>query len=253
MKRFSLLGFVLGIICLISVNTIQASEMELLKPGVVIVTHDPEYPPYEWEENGKSMGFDPAIVKAVIERMGLQVEFKITPWVEALASVKVRKADAISGVEIAEERKRSYDLSEAFAPISSGFFIKADDPDIQSLNDLAGKTIAVSKGGLEINYVREKYPTARIYITDTLPVNFEAILNGKASACAMDRQVGSYIISQKFPGQFKAMGEKFNQTTMGVAVLKGTRAEFLKKFNQALAELKADGTYDRIYNQWLKK
>jgi ABC-type amino acid transport substrate-binding protein len=252
MKKIFLLSFIFVIAFFLFLTRIYAVEFDLLKPGVVILAHDDSYPPYEWAEDGKSMGFDVDLVKAVIERMGLKVEFRPDAWANVLISVKVRKADAIQSAEIQEDRKKSYDFSDSYGSFVSVLFVKAEDNSIQSLKDLEGKIVAGQRDSFEINYVRENYPSIQIYLTQDPLKALESVLSGKAAACVADKQVGLYLIKKHFPGKLKNVGEEFGKTLQGLAVLKGTKAEFLKKFNQALAEIKADGTYDRIYAQWFK-
>ncbi|HWP46416.1 MAG TPA: transporter substrate-binding domain-containing protein [Candidatus Limnocylindrales bacterium] len=252
MKKIFLISFTFMIAFFTLLNRVYGAELDLLKPGVVIIAHDDSYPPYEWAENGKSMGFDVDLVKAVIERMGLKVEFKPDAWANVLISVKVGKADAIQSAEIQEDRKKSYDFSESYGSFVSALFVKTEDKSIQSLKDLEGKIIAGQRDSFEINYVRQNYPGIQVYLTQDPLKAIESVLRGRAAACVVDKQVGLYLIKKNFPGKLKNVGEEFGQTLQGLAVLKGTKAEFLKKFNQALSEIKADGTYDRIYAQWFK-
>jgi ABC-type amino acid transport substrate-binding protein len=257
MKRIDLLNISLVVITVflsgVLSATVYGAEHDFLKPNVVVVAHDDAFPPYEWEENGKSKGFNTDLVKTVLEKMGLKVEFQPMSWTFALTSVKVRKADAIASVEITEDRKKSYDLTEGYIPLVSTLFVKVEDTPIQGLKDLGGKTVAVQKdSNNEIPYLREKYPTVQLYMTDSPLGALEAVQDGKAVGCVIDLRVGQYLIHQHFPGKFKKIGEEFGKTSLGVAVLKGTKTEFLERFNQALSEIKADGTYNRIITQWFK-
>jgi ABC-type amino acid transport substrate-binding protein len=253
MKKDKLLGILFVMITyLTSPYKAYAEDFNLLKSGVVILTHDDSYPPYEWAENGKSVGFDVDIVKAVIEKMGLKVEHRPDAWANVLVSVKVRRADAIQSAEMNEERKKSYDFSNSYGNFASTLFVKAEDVNVQGLKDLEGKIVAGQKDSFEINYVREKHRAIKVLLTQDPLKAIESVLDGKADACVADKQVGLYLIKQNFPGKLKNVGEEFGQTPQGLAVLKGTKADFLKKFNQALSEIKADGTYDRIYAQWFK-
>jgi ABC-type amino acid transport substrate-binding protein len=256
MKRLNLLNILFVVITIILSDVLSsmvyAAEFDLLKSGVVAVAHDTSFPPYEWVENGNSTGFNVEVVKAVIEKMGLKVEFRPDVWANVLASVKVRKADAILSVEIEDEKKKSYDFSDSYASFGSTLFVKAEDTTIQSLKDLDKKVVAGQKDSYEILYVRKTYPAIQPYMTEDPMDAMQSVLNDKAAGCVVDKQVGLHLINQNFPGKLKSVGEEFNKIVSGLAVLKGTREEFLKKFNQTLTEIKADGTYDRIRAKWFK-
>jgi len=252
MKKLGLISFIFMMVALVLSVPIYATELDLLKPNTVVIAHDNSFPPYGWVEHGKPVGFELDVVKAIIEKMGLKAEFQPDDWAKVLISVKLRKADAIATIGITEERKKSYDFSESYTDFASALFVKTEDPGIQGLKDLDGKVVAVQKDSFPIPYLRQNHPTVQLYMTDSPLSAMEAVLSDKATAAVVDKQVGLYNIKQRLSGKLKNVGEEFNKTPVALAVLKGTKAEFLKKFNQALSEIKADGTYDRIYTQWFK-
>jgi ABC-type amino acid transport substrate-binding protein len=227
-------------------------DIGLLNPGVVIVAHDNSFPPYGWVENGKPVGFHLDVVSAVISKIGLKVEFQPDAWANVLTSVKLEKADAITTIGITEERKKSYDYSEVWGEFAAAVFVKTGDTNVQKLEDLEGKVVAVQKDSFEVPYLRQHHPMIILSHVDSPPSALKAVLSGKATAAIVDNLVGLYLIKQNFSGQLKKVGEEFSKTPTALAVLKGTKTEFLKEFNKALNAIKSDGTYDRIYAQWFK-
>jgi glutamine transport system substrate-binding protein len=79
---------------------------------------------------------------------------------------------------------------------------------------------------------------------------FQEVSNGNADALIEDYPVISYAIAQKDLG-LKIVGDRLNGDQYGIAVLKGQNADLLKKINNGLAELKKDGTYDKIIKTYL--
>lgn len=253
MKKFYLTRFLFIIaLSLILSSEVYATDFDLLKPGIVIIAYDNSFPPYGWVEEGKPVGFELDMLKAVIEKMGLKVEFQPDVWAKVQASVKLRKADAIATIGITEERRKSYDYSESYTNFASVLFVKVENNSVQGLKDLEGQVVAVQKDSFQVPYLRQNYPSIQLYQTDSPLSALEAVLSDKAVGALADELVGLYFTNQNFPGKLKTVGEKFSETPVALAVLKGTKAEFLEKFNQALSEIKADGTYDRIYAHWFK-
>jgi polar amino acid transport system substrate-binding protein len=79
---------------------------------------------------------------------------------------------------------------------------------------------------------------------------FQEVANGNADALIEDYPVISYAIAQKDLG-LKTVGDRLNGDKYGIAVLKGQDKDLLEKINKGLANLKKDGTYDKIIKTYL--
>lgn len=120
---------------------------------------------------------------------------------------------------------------------------------VQSLDDLKGKTIGV-----------QLKTTGDVYSSDIEGANVQrfnkgrdavlALRDGKIDAVMLDDAPANVFVEEF--GDIRLLDEAYADEEYGIAVKKGN-TELLKKINEALAELKEDGTFDKIMDQWLKE
>jgi polar amino acid transport system substrate-binding protein len=159
---------------------------------------------------------------------------------------------AIAGMSITDERKKVVDFSTPYFDAGLTVVVKEDNSSIKSVEDLKGKKVAVKKGTTGAKYATdnaEKLGITVVQFNDS-PAMFQEVSNGNADALIEDYPVISYAIAQKDLG-LKIVGDRLNGDQYGIAVLKGENADLLKKINTGLAELKKDGTYDKIIKTYL--
>ncbi len=143
MKKF--VGIVLATVMTIASVTGCGSAAakdagETLKVGIEI-----GYPPMEYfdEDGATAIGFDVEFAKALGEEMGVEVELVDTAWDGIFAGLDTDKYDVIiSTVSYTEDRDANYTLTKPYianAPV----LVVPNDSEIASVEDLAGKTVAV--------------------------------------------------------------------------------------------------------------
>jgi len=114
--------------------------------GKIVVYTDPNFSPFEFLADGKPVGVDIEIAKAIAAELGADAEFKEANFDSILMAIKGGKGDmAISGFTITDERKESVDFSVPYIK-SVQYLILNEGSDISSIEDLAGKTVGVAKG-----------------------------------------------------------------------------------------------------------
>jgi len=91
-------------------------EIETLTDGKIIVGSDTAYPPFEFVEDGETVGFDVDIVKAVGEKIGLEVEFLSYKFDALITDLQAGTSfDMVaSAMTITEERAQSVDFSDPY-------------------------------------------------------------------------------------------------------------------------------------------
>lgn len=106
------------------------------------------WPPYVYEENGEVKGFDYEVVLAVFNRMGVDIKIEFYPWKRCIEMIKSQKAMAILDVGVNKERLAfmlfpKEKLSDSNSVL---FYLKGEQKEVKSINDLTGKTVGVSRG-----------------------------------------------------------------------------------------------------------
>src|SRR5680860_14836 len=58
----------------------DSANLNLIGEGALAVCTDSPYQPFEFEEEGEFTGFDVDVMNAIAEGLGLQAEYRVTPF-----------------------------------------------------------------------------------------------------------------------------------------------------------------------------
>ena len=221
------------------------------------IATDTTFAPFEYaDESGTYVGIDVEILAAVAADQGFEYTLNPVGFDAALQNVQSGQADGvIAGMSITDERKQVFDFSEPYfdstvcaaAPIGS---------DIKSLEDLAGKNVAVKVGTQSQKWaesIADQYGFT-MTVFDTSDVMYQDVLAGNSVACFEDTPVMGYAAVRgnvDIAPFAECAADSEYATPYGFAVAKGANAELLQKFDAGLANIKADGTYQKIVDSYM--
>ena len=254
MKKLGLLSLLLILSIFIAACGSKDTTDEKEKGGKVYkVGVDTTYPPFEFKEGNDYKGIDIELINAIAKNQDFKIELSPMDFGGIIPAMQANQLDvAIAGMSITDDRKKVVDFSTPYFDAGLTVVVKKDNTSIKSVENLKGKKIAVKKGTTGAKYAQDN--AAKLGITvvqfNDSPAMFQEVSNGNADALIEDYPVISYAIAQKDLG-LKIVGDRLNGDQYGIAVLKGQNADLLKKINNGLAELKKDGTYDKIIKTYL--
>lgn len=217
-----------------------------------VIGTDTTFAPFEFtNSDGKLVGIDMDLLQAIAEDQGFTVEIRQLGFDAAVQALQANQVDAVmAGMSITDERKKTFDFSEPY--FTSGIQLGVlDGSDIQSLDDLDGKAVAVKTGTQGQTFAEENQDEYGFRITpyqDTTDM-VDAVKAGQAVGYFEDFPVLAYGIQQG--SGFRLIGEPELGGEYGFAVNKGQNPELIEKFNAGLTNLKASGEYDTIVDRYL--
>lgn len=221
--------------------------------GKYIIGTDTTYAPFEFEdEEGNFVGIDMDLLEAIANDQGFEYELRILGFNAAVQALESNQVDGvIAGMSITDERKKSFDFSEAYYASGSQFAVLGDS-EIDSLEDLEGETVAVKTGttGFDVaERLSKEYGFKLSAFEDSVNM-YEDMKAGNSVAVVEDYPVMLYAsatgrIDLKFIGEQEAIAEN------GFAVNKDQNAELLQMFNDGLANIQASGEYEEIIAGYL--
>lgn len=220
---------------------------------VYAVGVDNTYPPFEFTVDGELVGIDVDLINAIAEDQGFDIEIEQMDFSGIIPSMQAKELDiGMGGMSITDERKETVDFSEPYFEAGISLVVGEDTEDIEGLEDLAGKTVAVKNGTVGAAFAEEHqddYEFEIIQVNDSASM-FQEVINGTAEALMEDFPVISYAIVE---GELalKIVGDRLSGDHYGISVLKGENADLLQMINEGLANLKEDGTYDDIISEYL--
>ena len=231
-------------------TTTTESGAKLVSEGTLtICTHLP-YEPFEFTKGGEVVGFDVDVLKIAADAEGWDTEVVDTSW-ETIVSgeaLNTGQCDVAAGaMTITDEREAVMDFTDPYFEATQALMTKTGSG-ITSLDDLAGKTVAVQDATTGADYVRENAPE------DTEIISFEdaalmqqAVKTGKADAGVNDNGLLNYFVSQN--PDVEVTSEFKTNESYGFSVKKNGNDKLLKVINEAIASEE----YDKVYEQWFGK
>lgn len=220
---------------------------------VYVVGTDAAYAPFESQnEKGEIVGFDIDVVKAAAAKAGIEVKFVNTPWEGIFNALAQGDRDmVVSAVTITDERKQTIDFSTPYFDAVQLIAVKADSK-IAKFDDLKKAKVGVQTGTTGDEAVTKllgKTSTA-IKRFESTPLALKELEAGGVDAVVADNGVVIHYVANNAGAKFKTVSDKsFAPEQYGVAIKKGN-ADLVGKVNKGLADIKSDGTYDKIYAQY---
>ncbi|MCD7756248.1 MAG: transporter substrate-binding domain-containing protein [Firmicutes bacterium] len=215
--------------------------------GYIIVAMEGTWSPWTYhDEDDNLVGYDVEVATAIAEKLGVEVQFVEGEWDGLLAGLSDGRYDIlVNGVDIDEERQLTYDFSIPYAYNRTAVITLDTNDEIQSLEDLAGKTTANT---ISSTYAKlaESYG-ATVTGVDDLNQTFQLLLNGRIDA-TLNSEMTYYDYMEAHPDaaiKIAVLTEDANQTA--IPMRKGEEtASLLAAVNQALTELSEDGTLTEL-------
>ena len=217
----------------------------------VKVASDIAYRPFEFNKGGEPVGFDIDLMKEVGKRTGFEPQFQNVSFNGIIEGLNSNLYDsAISAMTITDEREKQIDFSEPYFNADQSLLVQSDSG-MKSVDDLGDATVGVQTGTTgEIKtkqYVSDgKVGDLRGY--NTVEDAFSALENGQIDAVINDLPVSQDKASTS-SGRLKIVETIPTGEQYGIAF--PTDSELVKPVNKALAEIKDDGTYAKIYKKWI--
>ena len=206
------------------------------------------YAPFSIKQGDDFTGFDVEVMKAVGERLGVEVEFVATPWDSMFAALAAGRFDVVANqVNVNPEREKLYDLSDPYVDTAGVLVVAEDNPEeIEELSDLKGKRAAENLTSSWAEVAKDH--GAQIVGVDGMNEAMSSLKEGRVDAIVNDKlAVRNYIATSPDPG-VKIVAETDDQAQSVFAAKKGTG--YMPEINQALAEMEEDGTTQAIYDKY---
>ena len=230
-----------GLMSLAAAGASQAAQL--------VVATDTAFVPFEFKQGDKYVGFDIDLWDAIAKELKLDYRLQPMDFNGILPALQTKNVDvALAGITIKDERKKVIDFSDKYYNTPPAIAVPKDS-DIKGVTpeDLAGKTVGAQVGSKAADYAREHGANVKEFDTNTQGwMELEA---GTCDAVSIDKAVAQYYLQQGGKDKLKIVGEPI--TSRGVAMgISKDKPELSKQVNEALKEIKADGTYAKIYKKW---
>ncbi|MGH2676093.1 MAG: ABC transporter substrate-binding protein [Actinomycetota bacterium] len=244
-------------------------NLPLLTPGqLAIGTDNPAFPPWfeggtpegsPWEINDPATGegFESAVAYAVAERLGFgtdQVAWVEVPFNQSFKPGPKEFDFDINQISYVPERDQAVDFSDSYYDVNQALVAREGNAitDSTTLAELADYRLGAPVGTTSFDYIEQNIqPTEDPGVYDSLNDSIRALKNDQVDGIVVDLPTAFFITAVQVEdgvivGQFPSVGQ---QEYFGMVFEDGNA--LVECVNEALDELKADGTLQAIQQEWL--
>ena len=275
MKKFLALA-----LAVLMIATCMVAFASCKKDEKLVMATNAAFPPYEFKDGDKFAGIDVEIAQAIAEKLGMELEIVDVEFGAVLTGVAEGKYDfGMAGITVTDERKQSMDFSNTYAT-GVQVIIVNDGSDITSLDDLynfdeeTGDPVSLKNPDIKIGVQQdttgdiysssaisgwgfndlnedESIKTDRVVRYKTGAEAVAALKQGKVNCVIIDQEPAKSFVAANEGIHILAGDNEYAIEDYAICVKKGN-TELLGKINQALDDLKADGTIAAIIAKYIK-
>jgi lysine-arginine-ornithine-binding protein len=216
----------------------------------VKIATESSYKPFSYTDaDGKLIGYEIELVDALCAQMQADCELISQDWDGLIPGLNAQKFDAvIAGMSITPERQEVVEFSDPY--FHTGIILIAKKEDNVSVADLKGQPIASQRSTVAAQYLQDEHANADIKLYDTQDNAYLDLTSGRVRAMMSDKVTGIDWLKTEAGKDYEVKGAEIStaEDAMGIAFRKGD--PLVAKFNQALAEITENGTYEQITSSY---
>ena len=232
------------------------AELTTVTEGKLTMSTNATFPPYEMlADDGSFEGIDVEVAGAIAEKLGLELQIDDMGFDAALLAVQgdSPKADIVmAGVTVTEDRQLVMNFSDSYATGIQVVIVK-EGSEIKSIDDLEGKKIGTQMGTTGYIYCSDTpekggYGEENVIAYDSGITAVQALVNGQVDCVVIDNEPAQAYV--KANAGLSILDTEFTNEDYAIGMNKGN-ACLLAAVNAAMAELKADGTFQKIVEKYI--
>ena len=219
--------------------------------GTLIVALEGAWQPWSYhDESDTLVGYDVEVSRAIAEKLGVEPEYVESDWDSLFAGMDAGRYDLVcNGVEVTDERSKTYDFTTPYGYIHTALAVKKDNDTITSFEDLKGKTTANSLASTYME-LAESYG-ATVQGIDTLEETIQLLTAGRIDA-TLNADVSFYDYLNVHPdADFKIVAQTEDASHVAIPLRKGEETASLREaIDKAIDELRAEGTLTELSEKY---
>lgn len=225
--------------------------------GTFTVGFDQDFPPMGFVgEDGEYTGFDLELAQETAKRLGLTYVAQPIAWDAKNMELESGNIDCIWNGFTMNGREDDYTWSDPYVD-NSQVMVVSENSGINSLSDLAGKTVGVQAASAALDLLQSEEDGGQKELADTFAAlqqfpdynnAFVELQAGSIDAVAMDIGVAKYQLESRGEG-YKILDEHLNSEKYAIGFKKGN-TELCDKVNEGLQQVLADGTFDKLAEKY---
>ena len=217
--------------------------------GKLIMATNATFPPYEYVEGGEYEGIDVEIAGKIADKLGRELEIQDVEFDSIIGGVQSGKYDmGMAGMTVTDERKQSVNFTDTYATGIQSIIV-ADGSAIASVDDLSSDTrIGVQQGTTGDIYATDDYGDSAVTAFKNGADAVQALLTDKIDCVIIDNEPAKSFVAAN--EGLVILETSYAEEEYAICISKDNE-ELLTQINDALSELKSDGTIDEIIEKYI--
>ena len=248
-----------AVLMLLTVSTVFAGHLEdIAARGTIRIGTTGDYIPmsYRNPQTGAYEGIDAELSQLIADSLGVKIEYVPTSWPTLTADTLAGKFDiALCGISRNYARAKTMAMSDAYGEGAFGKTIlcrKSDAKKYQSLADIDKPEVRVmiNPGGTNEKFAHANLKKAKLIVHQENADIPRQVAEGNADIMITETVEAARYIELNDKLAAPLMKAPFTRHSCGILMQKGDQ-EFLNYINFVLAELKMDGTLEKLEKKYL--
>lgn len=225
-------------------------SVSMFAKGKIYVGTNAEFPPFEYLEDGKPVGFDMELIEEMGKVMGEDVKIVDMAFDGLLPALQMKKVDlVIAGMTATPERLKTVAFSNPYYTASQVIIVKkGQEGNIKSFDDLKNKKVGVMLG-FTGDVVVSEIADVDVNRYNAAYAGIMALNTGKIDAVVLDSEPAKNFVAQN--PELVIADVNGAQEEYAIATRKNDNA-LIEKLNSAMKTLKENGTYDKLIQKYFK-
>jgi polar amino acid transport system substrate-binding protein len=223
------------------------ADLGLIQEGQLLVGTDTPFPPFEIGQPPNISGYDIEVMDAIAEKLGLQVTYQDTGFDTIFRDVANGQFDtAAAASTITPERQQKVNFTDPYYEAQQALLVE-EGSDITSVDQLGGVIVGAQDGTTGETYANDETDASEVRGFPEGPDAVAALTTGQVEAVIIDQPVAVDAVEKQ--GGVTIVQEIPTNELYGFAVAKDNTA-LLDAMNNALQEIKDDGTIAELYQKY---
>ena len=204
------------------------------------------------DADNRPSGFGIDLVTAIGDKQGFRPNFIPHDFTDMLEDLGKGADMAVSAISITDERRALVDFTNSHFESSQALSVP-EGSTITTVNDLKGKKVAIAEGSVGEDMLSQiQAGNGSIVHNPSVWAAVQQVMRKEVDAAFSDAAPLTYYANNYKDRKLRVIIDpSLPKDYYALAVAKG-KPELLKKLNAGIEQVKADGTFDKIYQKWFK-
>jgi polar amino acid transport system substrate-binding protein len=223
-----------------------------------VVGTEAAFPPFEFVQDGKIVGYGRDILDVVAQKLGVEVEQLDVPFSGILPGLDAGKFDFVAtSVGVTEERAKAYAFTYPIAVSSEVILKRSDDDSIKSVADLAGKVVGTQLGTTTQQEAEKAQAVLKaegkdfkeLKLYPSFPEAYLALTSGEVDAVVQSLPNAAVLVKEK-PDVFALAGPVTDAKRYIAWVTRGSDLDLRDRISAILKDMQASGQLVELQKKW---